>query len=111
MVSIVEVIKLFLAFCGGISVLGAATVYVAKAIGWLRQPEATQNAILQDHERRLKDLEQKTNSDYGAIQELQTETKMMLKAVLAIMKHELDGNNTNDLEKARKSIENYLVDK
>ena len=111
MVSVTVIIQLFLAFCGGISCLGAAAAYVAKAIGWIKRPELKQNAVLEDHEKRIKRLEEKTNNDYDDIQKLQKEMKMMLRAVVAIMKHEIDGNNTADLKKEQEAIDDYLFEK
>lgn len=106
-----DFISLFLAFCGGISVLGAASVYVAKAIGWIRKPEMKQDEILADHEARIQSLEAKTDKDYSAIVKLQQEVKMMLKATLAIMQHSIDGNDIKGLQKAKQDIEEYLIDK
>lgn len=111
MIEIQDVISLFLTFCGGIGIIGAATVYIAKAVGWIRRPEIKQDAILQDHEKRITELEGKTDNDYTEIQKLQAEMKMMLKAVVAIMKHEIDGNHQEDLLEAQKDIEKYLVEK
>ena len=111
MLSLSDIITLFLTFCGGISIIGAATAYIGKAIGWIKKPEMTQNAKLEDHEKRITKLEEKTDNDFEDIKDLQKEVKMVLKAVVAMMKHELDGNNTDDLKKAQKAIEDYLVEK
>ena len=111
MIEIQDVISLFLTFCGGIGIIGAATVYIAKAVGWIRRPEIKQDNILQDHEKRITELEGKTETDYTEIKKLQAEMKMMLKAVVAIMKHEIDGNHQADLLAAQKDIEKYLVEK
>lgn len=111
MIEIQDVISLFLTFCGGISIIGAAAIYIAKAVGWIRKPEIEQNATLEDHERRIVELERKTDNDYTEIQKLQTEMKMMLKAVVAIMKHEIDGNHTEDLVEVQHDIEKYLLEK
>ena len=111
MISVTAIIQLFLAFCGGVSCLGAALAYIAKAIGWIKRPEVKQNAVLEDHEKRIKRLEEKTDNDYNDIRKLQQEMKMMLKAVVAIMKHEIDGNHTSDLQKVQKDIEDYLLEK
>ena len=111
MIEIQDVISLFLTFCGGIGIIGAATVYIAKAVGWIRKPEIKQDAILQDHEKRITELEEKTDNDYTEIQKLQKEMKMMLKAVVAIMKHEIDGNHKEDLLNVQHDIEKYLLEK
>lgn len=111
MISIQNLISLFLSFCGGVGILGAAAVYIAKAVGWIRRPEKRQDDILTDHEKRIKKLEEKTDNDYDDIQDLQKEVKMLLKAIVAIMKHELDGNHQKDLQEAQSDIEKYLLEK
>jgi len=111
MIQIQDVISLFLTFCGGVSIIGAAAVYIAKAVGWIRKPEVKQNEILQDHEKRICELEAKADNDYEDIKTLQTEVKMMLKATLALMKHAIDGNHTSDLQRTKDDIEDYLVGK
>ena len=111
MITISAMIQIFLAFCAGISCLGAAAAYVAKAVGWLRRPEHDQNQKLEDHEKRIASLEKKVNGDYTEIQKLQKEMKLVLRGVVAIMKHDIDGNNTEELIKIQDDIDNYLFDK
>lgn len=111
MISVTAVIQLLLAFCAGISCLGAALAYIAKAIGWIRKPEQTQNEMLKDHEARIKNLETLAKKDYSEIERLQEEMKLVLRAVVAIMKHELDGNNTKDMAEVQHDISEYLIKK
>ena len=42
---------------------------------------------------------------------LQKEMKILLAATLATVKHQLDGNDTKSLEKARANLEEYLINK
>lgn len=109
--AIADIISLFLAFCGGISILGAAVCYIGKAVGWIRKPEVQKSIMLEDHEKRISKLEELTEKDYEEIKTLEKEVKMLLKATLAIMKHDVDGNNTEELKRTQKDIESYLLDK
>lgn len=111
LVSVHDIATLFLAFCGGVSALGVAITYIAKAVGWIRRPEIKQNDTLNDHEKRISKLEEKVDNDYNDIKVLQNEVKMMLEAVVAIMKHEIDGNHTEDLLNTQNKIEKYLINK
>lgn len=101
----------FMSICGGIAVVGTALTWVLKALGFIRAPERKQDEMLKDHEARIKRLEEKSNSDFEAIQELQKEMKILLAATLATVKHQLDGNDTKSLEKARGALEEYLINK
>ena len=111
MITISAMIQIFLAFCAGVSCLGAAAAYVAKAVGWLRKPEQNQNKKLEDHEERIVSLEKKVNGDYSEIQKLQKEMKLVLRGVVAIMKHDIDGNNTAEIIKIQGDIDDYLLEK
>ena len=111
MISITAMIQLFLAFCAGISCMGAALAYIAKAIGWIRKPEVTQNETLKDHEKRIKELEANVKKDFTEIEGLQDEMELVLRGVVAIMKHELDGNNTKDMSEVQHDISDYLIRK
>ena len=101
----------FLEVCGGIALIGGAGTWVLKVLGFIRAPERKQDELLKDHEARIKRLEEKANSDYENIQELQKEMKILLAATLATIKHQLDGNDTKSLEKARGALEEYLINK
>lgn len=106
--SLSEVVTLFLAFCGGISVIGAAAVYIGKAVGWIRKPGHRQDEILKDHESRISILESKADNDFSEIKTLKKEVNMMLWAVVAIMRHEINGNDVEALEKEQEKINEYL---
>lgn len=101
----------FLEICAGISIVGGAVTWALKALGFLRAPERKQDELLKDHEGRIKRLEEKANSDFEAIQELQKEMKILLAATLATVKHQLDGNDVQSLQKARENLEEYLINK
>lgn len=101
----------FLQVCAGIAAVGAALTWILKALGFLRAPERKQDELLKDHETRIKRLEEKANSDFENIQELQKEMKILLAATLATVKHQLDGNDIKSLEAARTKLEEYLINK
>lgn len=101
----------FMEICAGIAAVGTALTWVLKALGVLRAPEKKRDELLKDHEGRVKRLEEKANSDYENIQELQKEMKILLAATLATVKHQLDGNDIKSLEKAKNNLEEYLINK
>ena len=109
--TIAEAGTLFMQICVGLAAIGAAGTYVLKVIGVIRAPEKKQNATLADHEKRIKRLEEKTDNDFKAIQEIQKEIKIMLAATLATIKHQLNGNDTKSLEQSRDNLEEYLIKK
>ena len=60
-------------------------------------------------EKRVAELEQK---DFDKrIAELEKGTRITQKAILALLKHSIDGNNTNGLKESEKELSEYLLNK
>lgn len=106
----------------GIAVALAFVVLVwntVKAIhDWRSMVKKPTDDRIDDHERRIKSLEDCCDEVRGKLQndwEFQTEEKefnvIMLEAVGQLMKHALDGNDTDGLKAADEKIDRYLREK
>ena len=80
-----------------------------------RRPTADR---LDDHERRISKLEEcceevtgKLNADWDFQQDEKDFNLIMLEAVSQLMKHALDGNDTDGLRKVDEKIDKYLREK
>ena len=94
---------------GYISVFGGAVVYLAKFFGWIKKPEARQNAAIDDLKKRVENLERKTSADFEAIEDLKAASNLQTAALLALSKHALNGNDTDALQDATRDLEKYLI--
>lgn len=64
---------------------------------------------LEDIKRRIDVLEQK---DFEKrIEELEKGNRILQKSILALLKHSIDGNNTEGLKKAEEELSDYLTSK
>lgn len=95
--------------CTVIITLGGAGAIVISLIKWLRKPDNTRDETLQRHEqlldndnRRLKALEE------GQL-EMQEANKVLMKSMLALMSHAIDGNHMDELKKTRDDLQEYLI--
>lgn len=109
-----------LGVCGLITAVAAAVAIVAKLIQKWRAPNKKQNEKLEEHEKRLKEVEarlEEGNRQFKADNErtseleedLRATTRMIIESLQALMAHALDGNNTDELSAAKKEIDNYLI--
>ena len=111
-----------LGVCGLIAAVAAAVAVVAKLIQKWRMPNKKQNERIEEHEKRLKEIE--TRLDEGNRQfkadnqrtseleeDLRATTRMIIEALQALMAHALDGNNTDELSVVKKQIDNFLIKK
>jgi hypothetical protein len=62
-------------------------------------------------ELRIEALEDKSRSDYAAIQDVRRAIKVLCGAMLALLDHEITGNHVERLEAAKEQIRDYLIER
>lgn len=113
-----QLIALVLAICGAIVTISAAIGVIAKALDKARAPEKEQNERLDAHEKRLNALDdiivkfrEYFDNDDRRFKEIEKSNKITQSALLALLKHSINGNDTESLKEARKNLEEYLIEK
>lgn len=113
-----ELVSLILAICGAIITISAAIGVIARAIDKAKTPETIQNQRLDTIDRRLDEVDKTlatfreyfTNDD-NRFKAIERSNKITQSALLALLKHSLNGNDTESLKEAERSLEEYLIDK
>lgn len=124
-----ELVGFITAIGGAIVTIGAVTTIIFKLVNRLKAPEAKQNERLDTLEKNYEILsedlkEQKRQRDETITQFMQYFTnddnrfkaiersnKVTQNALLALLKHALNGNDLQALKDAEKSLEAYLIEK
>lgn len=88
--------------CVAITTLGGAGAIIISIIKWWKQPDKDRDTMLKEHEKKLE-------SDHKRLNELEESNKIMMQSMLAIMSHLIDGNHTDQLQKARDDLQDYLI--
>ena len=113
-----ELITLIIGICGAIVTIGAAIGVIAKFLDKAKAPETVQNNRLDKIDKRLDDIDNTiakfreyfTNDD-NRFKIIEKSNKITQTALLALLKHSLNGNDVDALKEAEKSLEEYLIDK
>ena len=113
-----ELTALILGICAAIVTISAAVGVIIKVIEGLRAPEKKQNERLDKIDKRLdshdeiieKFKEFFTNDD-NRFKAIERSNKVTQNALLALLKHALNGNDLDALKDAEKSLEAYLIEK
>jgi hypothetical protein len=113
-----QLISIILGICAAIVTIAAAIGVIAKVIDKARAPEEEQNKRLDNLDRRLDNIDETiatfreyfTNDD-NRFKAIEKSNKITQTALLAILKHSLNGNDIDALKEAEKSLEEYLIDK
>ena len=113
-----QLIALVLGICGAIVTISAAIGVIAKALDKARAPEKEQNERLDAHEKRLnahdeiiERFKEYFDNDDRRFKEIEKSNKITQSALLALLKHSINGNDTESLKEARKNLEEYLIEK
>lgn len=64
-----------------------------------------------DLKTRIEKIEQHQDNDNKRLEELEKDTKMILKATRVLVAHSVSNNNTGELKRVQEEIDNYLINK
>lgn len=113
-----QLIALILSVCAAIVTISAAIGVIAKALEKARAPEKEQNERIDACEKRLNALDdivvkfrEYFDNDDKRFKAIEKSNKITQSALLALLKHSLNGNDTESLKKAEKSLEEFLIEK
>lgn len=113
-----ELISVILGICAAIVTISAAIGVIIKAFDKARAPENEQNKRLDTIDRRLNDIDKTIAkfreyfaNDDNRFKAIEKSNKITQTALLALLKHSLNGSDITSLKEAEKSLEEYLIDK
>lgn len=109
----------FISLIGGtIVTIGAVVTIIINIVKKLRAPEDKQNEKLKNHEDRIKSLEDQNKiftqyfiNDDKRFKAIERSNKITQSAILALLKHSINGQDIESLKKAEKSLEEFLIEK
>ena len=103
--------QIFLAMCGSLITIAGAGAIIIGLINKAKKPDAERDGKLKRHDELLDN----DNKRLKALEEHQTEIeesqKMMMRAMVALMRHAIDGNNIEQLTKESNKLNEYIFNK
>lgn len=127
--TISQAVEAFIWVCGTIVAVSAAANVIFKIRDHFRRPGLNQDAaiaetrsMIAETNKRMDSFQETVNDkfeDYDRyfkndkikIESIEEGNRYMQKAMLALLSHNLDGNNTDQMTKARDALHDYLIDK
>ncbi len=113
-----ELVGFITAIGGAIVTIGAVITLIFKLVNRVRAPEIKQNERIKAVEDRLKAIEEQNKiftqyfiNDDKRFKAIERSNKITQSALLAILKHSINGQDIESLKKAEKSIEEFLIEK
>ena len=115
-----DVINAILAVCGAISVVAGATAVIVKCVTALKAPNRKQNERLDALEADVKNINRTFDAERARITErfiddgqkidrIEEANVVTQRALLALLSHAINGNDTDALKRAKSDLEEYLT--
>ena len=112
-----ELVGFSTAIGGAIVTIGAVITLIFKLVNKAKAPEIKQNERLDALETDVKQIKEQNKvftqyfiNDDRRFKEIEKSTKITQGALLALLKHALNGNDLTTLKDAEKELEAYLID-
>ena len=113
-----ELVAFITAIGGAIVTIGAVVALIVKLVKRVKAPELKQDKRIEALEKKQKEFEdtiaqfrQYFTNDDNRFKAIEKSNKITQGALLALLKHALNGNDVNSLQDAEKQLEAYLIDK
>lgn len=100
-----------LALASAINTLGNAVEKIVKAWRAAKAPNDQQNDRLDSLEDRMEKVEGKLDRDHDRFESIDEGMHVTQRALLALLDHGLDGNNVKQMQDAKDSLQNYLINR
>lgn len=84
---------------------------IINAFKAVKAPNEKQNARLDEHEARLQRVEERLQAGSDRFDSIEESNKAFGLALLAILDHCIDGNNIEQLQRAKETLRNHYVNK
>ena len=100
-----------LALAGAISTLGGAAGHIAKAWRAAKAPNDRQDERLAALEDHMKEVDEYLALDKRRLDTMDEGNRVTQRALLALLAHGIDGNNVEQMEKAKSALEEHLINR
>lgn len=95
--------------CTAVITLGGAGAIIIGIIKWAHKPTDSRDETLKRHDELFDNDNKRLNELEEWRKESDEAQRVMMKSLLAMMSHEIDGNHLDDLKKSRDDLQEYLI--
>ena len=104
-----QLVTIFLGACGLVTATAAAGGVIITWIHKFKAPNKLQDEKLKAHEEWLKKHDAMLTNDNARLKKLEEGTNITLKALLALLRHGIDGNDVESMKRVRDELQSYLI--
>lgn len=102
---------ILLAVASAIVLLSNAVEKIVKVVRAAKAPNDMQNGRLDDLEEWQKSVEERLRNDYQRLEKMDEGNRAIQRAILALLDHGIDGNNLDQMQKAKDLLQSHLINR
>lgn len=106
-----QVWAVVLAAASAVVLLANAGEKIVKAVKAAKAPNAQQNVRLDALEVWRKEVDRKLTADNDRLSDIDEGNRVTQRALLALLDHGIDGNNTEQMQHAKEALQNHLINR
>lgn len=106
-----QVWAVVLAAASAVVLLANAGEKIVKAVKAAKAPNVQQNARLDALEVWRKEVDRKLTADNDRLSDIDEGNRVTQRALLALLDHGIDGNNTEQMQHAKEALQNHLINR
>lgn len=100
-----------MAITGMITGVAAVIVLIVNLVKKAKSPNEIQNARITELERRVDLHDEFLQKDLRRFESMEAGNRVIQHAILALLAHGIDGNDIEGMRKAKRELEEYLINK
>lgn len=100
-----------LAAASAVVLLSNAVEKIAKAVHHAKVPNAKQDERIAELERWRKEVDAKLESDLHRLDNIEAGNRASHQALLALLDHGIDGNNIKQMQDAKETLQQHLINR
>ena len=104
-----EIVTQAAAICGLILSIAAIGGLILNAIQKAKSPNAIQNERLAKLEKAVERHEELFKNDLRRFERMEDGNRIMQKCMLALLSHNIDGDDIEEMRKARQLLQEHLI--
>lgn len=106
-----QIWTVILAVASAIVLLSNAVEKISKGVSVARRPNDEQNKRITTLETDMADVKRKLSNDKAHLEVIDEGNRASQQALLALLDHGIDGNNIEQMEKAKAALRQHLINK
>lgn len=98
-----------LAACSGIGIVAGAVVWIVKGVRAVQAPDRRQDERIKNAEERLDKHDRLFDNDNKRLKTAEEESRILMRAMMAMLDHGIDGNHIEPMKASKAEINNFLT--